>query len=273
MPAIDMPCEAWVTAKQVRGCAPCNAINVDEQAYSDAALVASAWLWRATGRQFSGQCTEHVRPVPRCGWNVYMPGYYRRAGTSSLYDWFDSRTGNFGPANWGRRGEDVSEVTLGFYPVHEVTQVKIDGMVLSPSAYRIDDARFLVRTDGDSWPSTNELWREDTEPNTWSVDLIHGDDPPADGVLAAEILACEIVKASTGSDECRLPRGLQTLSRQGVSLVMVDPTRMMEAGIFGIFEVDNFVRSTNPSGLKQRSTVINVDVPRAVRRTGTAPGS
>jgi hypothetical protein len=272
VPGIDAPCETWVTARRVRSCAPCEGKDVSDETYTNLALVASTWLWRMTGRRFSGQCQETVRPIPACNWATYTP-WNRGLGTTSVYDWFDSRRGVFGPSNWGKRGEGVYEVTLGYYPINQVQTVKIDGQVFDPSNYRVDDARYLVRTDGNPWPTINELWREDTAENTWSVTFLYGDDPPADGIFAAQILACELVKANTGDEACRLPRGVQTISRQGVAMVMVDPARFLDAGLFGIPEVDNFIRTTNPNRLQQRSTVINIDRPRAVRRTGTAPGS
>lgn len=64
-------------------------------------------------------------------------------------------------------------------PVVEVTEVKIDGEVISPDLYRVTPRNFLYRVSDDgnrpaSWPSSQALYLDDTEDGTFSVTYTHG---------------------------------------------------------------------------------------------------
>lgn len=270
--AVDAPCQPWCTVEDVFACAACSP-HKDAAAHEDQVVemiaVASAWLWRLSGRRFSGECEVTVRPVG----DGCTAGALVGPGGGEI--WFDSRTGAYGLVDWRngfrRRQEGVDEVTLGFFPVREIVDVTIDGMPFD--AWRLDDSRWLVRTDGQPWPSDQRLDLPDTEPGTWSVRLRYGDDPPPDGRLAARVLACELVTSVFAPDKTRLSPRVTNIARQGISAVVFDPLALVERGRFGIVEVDAFLASVNPHGLAQRAAVISPDVPRAVRRTGTGPGS
>jgi hypothetical protein len=274
MVAVDAPCEPWCTVDDVFACAACSP-HKDAAAtggqVSEMIAVASAWLWRLSGRRFSGECEATVRPV---GDGCHAGAAVVAGGGDQV--WFDSRTGQYGLIGWRDgfrrwRREGVDEITLGFFPVREIVDVKIDGAVFG--GWRLDDSRWLVRTDGQRWPSRQRLDLPDSEPGTWSVTLRYGDDPPADGRLAARVLACELVQAVFAPDKTRLTPRVTSIARQGISAVVFDPIQLVERGRFGIVEVDAFLASVNPHGLTQRAVVMSPDVPRAVRRTGTLPGS
>ena len=83
----------------------------------------------------------------------------------------------------------------------------------------------------------------------------------------------ELALAANQSGECRLPRNVQTVTRQGTSMLMMDPGALLAGGRWGIAEVDFFVESTNPAHLMQPATMTSPDIGRAVRRAGTLPGS
>src|SRR5690606_39649442 len=114
----------------------------------------------------------------------------------------------------------VSEALLPA-PVHSIVEVKVDGTPLVTGAYRVDNNRLLVRTDGGRWPRCNDLTRADSEPGTWSVTARVGEEPPEGAALAMGELACEIAQAADGQD-CRLPAGVQQLVRQGVTISYPD---------------------------------------------------
>ena len=90
---------------------------------------------------------------------------------------------------------------------------------------------------------------------------------PEGAELAMGQLACEIAKAAAGGD-CKLPAGLQQLVRQGVTISYPDVGELFRQGRTGLYLVDMFVATWNPSGLRQRSRVYSVDRP-TVRRAGT----
>ena len=94
-----------------------------------------------------------------------------------------------------------------------------------------------------------------------------GEEPPEGAALAMGELACEIARAAAGQD-CRLPAGVQQLVRQGVTISYPDVGELFEKGRTGLYLVDMFVATWNPSHLRSRSRVYRVDRP-TVRRAGT----
>jgi hypothetical protein len=243
--------------------------------------VASAWMWRASGQQFPGPCDTTVRPVPR--W-AHVPSLGLGMGPNPSPQYFDSRGGRYGwPLPFGR-GEYAFEIELGHWPARSVGQVVIDGAIFTQSAagqlqWRLDDARWLTRTDGQSWP----YWQDWTKPSapaaapdqtgTWEVTLTWGADPPPDGGYAATILAGELTLAASNGSSCRLPNRVQSMARQGTSMLLVDPQTLLASGKWGIQEIDMFVMSANPNKLMFPSMMLSPDLPRVVRRAGTMPGS
>lgn len=280
--AEDQPNVPWCTRAQVLGLPWFQDLgDVAGSQLDTLCMVASCWLWRATGRRFSGPATTTVRPVGQCS-----TGGLGRTLTWAPAETFDSRTGRYGYGWLGARGEGALEVLLGHTPVRSVTQVVIDGQVLpavdadtGQPAYRVDDGRWLVRCDGETWPAW-QTWERPSAPGaggdqtgTWEVTLIFGADPPPDGVYAAEVLTGELALAALASSSCRLPSRVQSVARQGTNMLLVDPQILLAGDRWGVSEVDMFVSSVNPAGLVQAATITSPDVPRAIRRAGTQPGS
>jgi hypothetical protein len=152
-----------------------------------------------------------------------------------------------------------SEVTLPA-PVHAITEVKVDGVVLSPTAYRLDEGRKLVRIDGSTWPYRNQLTLPDTGPGTWTVTAQYGESVPTSGAIAIGELACEYLKGLKGQD-CRLPRAVTQLARQGVTITMPDLASQFQSGLTGLYFVDLFIKTWNPKGLRSRARAYSVDRP------------
>lgn len=161
----------------------------------------------------------------------------------------------------------VEEVTLPG-GVYQVLQVLVDGVELSPSAYRLDDNRLVVRTDGGTWPLCNDLSKDDDQVGTWSITAQWGEPLPEIGKLAIGELACEFGKYLSGQD-CALPETVTSLSRQGVSLTFADPNTALEQGRVGLHFTDMFLSAFNPGGLRARSQVYSVDGPNP-RRAGSS---
>jgi hypothetical protein len=197
------------------------------------------------------------------GWaNTYTsPGYAYSVGRFGT--WFDLGCGSCG-------GECscsvVSEAILPF-PVSTVIRVTMDGTPMATGAYRVDDNRRLVRTDGGHWPRCNDLSKNDDQPGTWSVTASYGEDVPVSGRMAVGELACEILKAMDGED-CRLPAGLISLARQGVTISLPQPGDLWKDGKTGLFLCDAFISTVNPGNLTRRARVFSVDH-RPPRRAGT----
>jgi hypothetical protein len=239
-----------------------------------AVAAATSIVWTLSGRQF-GTCTTTLRPCRRTcyddgWWNRYgMPWSAGYAGSGWAYGggyyglWFDLSCGS---CSGGCSCSEVSEVVLPS-PVSSIVRVMMDGTPMATGAYRVDNNRFLVRTDGQRWPRCNNLSLNDTQPGTWSVTAAYGQDVPVAGQFAVGEMACEILKAMDGED-CRLPAGIQALTRQGVSISYPDIGSLFRKGRTGLYLVDAFITTVNPSGLASRSRVYSVD--RLIsRRAGT----
>jgi hypothetical protein len=257
------PCESW-PATWV-----CDVSCESPTVTAEAVALATEVVWALSGRQF-GLCEVTLRPCRRDCADVPWPagGYAEWAGTSWLSPslvgglWFNITCGR---CTSGCSCTSVSEIALPA-PVHSVVQVKIDGVVVSGGEYRLDDNRLLVLLGAD-WPSCNDLNLPDTEPGTWSVTARYGVDVPVGGSWAVGELACELVRARNGED-CRLPRNVTQLIRQGATLQFPSSQDLIRDGLTGLYLVDQFVATWNPGGLRRRSGVYSVDQPPH-RRTGS----
>lgn len=150
------------------------------------------------------------------------------------------------------------------WPVESIVSVTIDGAVLDPAAYRVDAKRLLVRTDGGTWPTTQDLNADPGEPNTFVIEFMRGTPVPAGGKIAAGVLAMEFMKAWCSDDTCQLPQRVQNVTRQGVTIGMLEGMEL-EDGRVGIWLVDSWVDSvTRP---RRPSQVYSVDLPRGSRAT------
>jgi len=154
----------------------------------------------------------------------------------------------------GRDGCSCTTLCEFVFPgeVAAVDEVQQDGLVLDPSAYRLDNHRRLVRTDAACWPLCQDMKAPLTADNTLGISYTPGVSPGVLGRRAAGLLACEYGKACTGGD-CALPANVTSVNRLGVSITL-DPA-MFPAGQVGIPEVDSYVRSLNPHGFMSPTVV------------------
>lgn len=229
--------------------------------------MATEILWAKTGRQF-GLCEYTIRPCRR------------ECADEGAYSWWDGfsywpRPAKIG-ATWynlicGSCSDTCSCTPLSeaILPntVHDVTEVKLDGVVLNPSEYRLDDGNKLVLING-TWPYCQDMNAADTEPNTWSVTANYGIDVPTLGKRAVGELACQFVKACSGDNSCALPKPVQSLARQGVEMTFLDPNEVFADGKLGLYWSDLFISTFNPNKLVSRSRVYSVGR-QNYRRVGT----
>ena len=259
------PCSTWPVTWT------CDVDTLNPAVTGLAVSMATETLWALTGQRF-GLCEVTLRPCRRdCYDGRFFDDYGPSWSGGPSYpqpaliggQWFNLTCGS---CNGDCSCSTVSEVLLPA-PVNRIVEVKVDGTPLVTGAYRVDNNRLLVRTDGGDWPRCNDLTLADTEPGTWSVTAVYGEDLPDGAELAMGQLACEIAKAADGAD-CKLPAGLQQLVRQGVTISYPDVGELFRQGRTGLYLVDMFVATWNPNRLRTRSRVYSVDRP-TVRRTGT----
>lgn len=134
-------------------------------------------------------------------------------------------------------------------PIDSVVQVLEDGVVLDEALYEIEGTNLLRRLDGKAWPQCD-----------LEVTYMMGTAVPAGGQLAAGRLAVELAKAACGDKECALPQRVQTVTRQGVTIAMLDAFDDIDKGHTGIWIIDSWIASvTKP---QPQSRVLSPDLPR-----------
>lgn len=290
------PCAAWITGDDIDSC--CTIPDGFDLALLDLfALEASQVLYQLSGCQFSGACEETVRPCAPggcAGWLALGAGIIPGWGSGGEtwgggisgggipfagWGWYDVGAGYGTNAICGCQALD--QIQLG-YPVVEVLEVKISGVVVDPTSYRVDEWRWLVRTADTStdpptsrfWPSCQDLQVGDDDPGAFAVTYTHGIAPPMAGELAAAQLACQFVQQCAGGD-CILPVGTTKVIRQGVQIErgILANWLVSEQGrrgwATGLVHVDAFLNAYNPNGLLRRPRVFTPDLPQMPRRTGT----
>lgn len=246
---------------------------------------AISYLWNWTRRQF-GTCPVTIRPC-RDQCNSLWTTYRGRGWPTTNLPWFEGSPGPLNPAliggQWynlpcggGCPQDDCScsyvpTVDLEVGPVASITEVRIDGVVLDPSKYRLDNYRYLVRTDGGDWPVCQDMTRDPlTQSDTFQVTYEIGVEVPAGGELAAGVLACQMAKAACNDKSCQLPQRIQQMTRQQVQVTVLDNySTMYQYGTTGIWIVDSWVSSIMASNRQTGMRVASPDV-RPVRRT-TSP--
>ena len=225
-----------------------------------ASRVARDVLWMLSGRVF-GLCTVTVRPCHLCpDRTAGRSGHLGVSGGLMQGDYRMLLGSSCGCAGAVCAGS--SEVALEG-PVHDITEVRVDGTVLDEAAYRVRNRRWLMRVDGQRWPQAQNMDAADDEAGAFTVTYRRGIEVPYLGQVAAGLLALEWLKGMTGRD-CGLPAGATSVSRQGVT-VEVDPRGLYEAGVVGIPEVDQWLLTVNPNRLSTPAQVYSVDLPAPSR--------
>lgn len=245
-------CTPWATEADL--CSPCaDYANVAILA-GDFLQAASDVLFELSGRQFNGGCEATIRPERRC---------------AHVERYISLPTGRRSRPSGGGCGCPSWRFDLPDYPVSAITEVKVDGVVLDPSTYRLDGNRQLIRLTGadgtnPGWPSAQRIDLATTEVDTWSITYTWGREAPPMGVKAAAVLACELALSCDPetTSQCRLPKNATSVSREGVSIVLSPSDFLDKDGKTGLYEVDLFLRAVNPGRIRQRASVWHVGMAR-----------
>lgn len=242
-----LACQPWATLADV--CAPCD--ELDAGILDQSLAMASDVLYDLTGRQWGGVCSDTVWPgTDECVGPRFLPRS-RRSG-----------------------------VRLPGYPVIGVDSVTIDGVLVDPTRYRVEDRRWLVYLPvaGEArqgWPRGQSSGVVDGLAGTWSVTYRFGTAPPVGGRRSAAIYGCQLALAcSPGSEsQCRLPQRVTSITRQGVSMAILDPLTLIEDGRTGLTEVDQWVRSVWLGRSRRSAALVVPGRRRSETRYETGPGN
>lgn len=243
-------------------CLPPEWESIDEELRDRSIALASATLYRLTGYRVGG-CPITVRPCKKAC-RGRTPSYWSLHGTAAWW-----------PQNWGGvwingcgcttdcSCTTLCEVSLPA-PVGTVSEVKVDGNVVDPTDYRVDQNRLVWTGDGEcAWPACQDMAATDG-PGTFRVTYLNSYPVDKMGAYAAGVLASEFAKACTGT-KCRLPATVTAVSRQGISYDVTAGT--FPNGTTGIREIDAYIGLWNPDALRQQTRVWSPDVhpPRVTR--------
>lgn len=155
--------------------------------------------------------------------------------------------------------------------VSRLVGVEVDGVALSPSAYRVENGNILVRTDGGTWPLASSAHAEPGSVGSIAVTYFDGAAPDNLADWAAGKLAAEYLKLLEGKG-CKLPSQVTAVTRQGVTFEMAQSV-FSPGQATGIAEVDAYVNRLNPHGLKIPSRVFSIDTMDEARQVTSARGS
>lgn len=244
------PCQTWDIS-----CSCCDTSTVSPSVTGAAAAAATEVLWALSGRRF-GECAVTLFPCRdnECsGWAGAEPwggGWYTPALIDGL--WYNLGCG--AGCGSGCDCNTVHKFTLPG-PVARIVQIVIDGDVVPTGSYVLTEGRHVYRIDGDEWPRCND------PPGSWSATVTYGHEVPSLGLMAAAELMCEMVKACTPGEVCRLPINITAQTRQGISQQFIDTRQLLEQGFVGLYLSDLFIQTFNPGHLTGRPRVYNPDRP------------
>jgi hypothetical protein len=278
-------CSPWATPSDVGG--DCCAGTVDPALMDDALAGASLILYNLTGKQWPGLCTDVIRPTAEHAPDLLRPGWVPYggysgpwAGGSGSYAYgYNFWAGMWGACTCNRTTvcglHAVSEIVLPGYPVAAITTVKIDGVTRAPAGYKIQDRQRLVYVPQASdtaagWPCCQSVELPSTAVGTWEVTYTWGAAPPAIGARFAATLACQLYKTIAPDDAsregCRLPQRITSITRQGVTLAVLDSFQVFKDGLTGLPEIDLWISSDRRARTGAHADVITPGMVASLRR-------
>jgi hypothetical protein len=244
-PVSDVLCSAWATPGDVPDRLKTE-LGITDSQLLDPLMRASEMLWALSGRRwYGGGCTEQAT----------LTSY--REGAEYHDSWGSCGCWDVAPGMPYEHADRPRSIRLPRSPA-AVVSVTEGGVVLAPSAYRLTRSGWLERVDGLLW---------DTCAGDTVVVYTFGEPPPRGGRDAAVVLGLELAKDFYDVGKCRLPKRTISVTRQGVSLQMVDPMDFLERGGVGITSVDLWLNAVNPGARTQRATVWSPDLPATHQRT------
>lgn len=257
-PASSVLCSPWATEDDVPEAVRAE-LGLTNVQWSRVMMIASEILWALSGRRWYGSgCLEeaYLRSTPpRTGTGTWP--YHRSWGNCGCWgraDWVNGYPVAPYVGQWSHSGGAYA-VKLPRDVVTEIVSVTVDGN--SFTSYNLTRSGWLERLDGQAW---------DTCSGSTVVTYRHGEPPPLGGVQACLTLAIELARDFYGIGKCKLPKRVSTVTRQGVTVDIVDSLDILKEGGTGLTSVDLWLRSVNPEARPQRAGVISLDVPRLMPR-------
>jgi hypothetical protein len=247
----------WTTPSDLGG-------TYGSSVYADEACqMASNILWSMSGRKYNGTATVTERYITAINAFRYQgasaKNFFPHVLGGSVYnvpseDWNDSGYQSDGTSS-------LSRIRLRGKPVQEVHLVRsmYNGQLVNDDTYYVAEHSTIVAYKGTPWP-----------PGNLEVTYTYGAPIPVAGQMAAKLFAIELIKLWEG-DDCALPDRVTSISRQGVSYTILDNQDFLENMRTGIYAIDLFLKTANPSKALAPSKIFSPDIPRP-RRAAPARG-
>lgn len=233
----------------------CEISDIDDQVWEDSLSAAGDVLWMLSGRRY-GVCSVVLRPCRRgCAMNVPEWRWW------SVSAWTLNPTSTFWFPLPCRCSDspcacDPVDTIILPGPVREVTSITIDGVPFTDYVRR---GRKIRRIDGELWPVCQDQTAASGDDGAFLVSYDRGVPLRDGGRRALGEMACELAKACTPGQTCKLPQRVQTIARQGVSMTVMDPQDFLEKGRTGLYWVDLWLIAANKKGLQSNSRVYRAD--------------
>lgn len=235
----------------------------DSEFADDACQMASNILWAMSGRKYHGITTVTERYITSIDAFRYQGisanNSQPQLVNGSVYnmpsdDWNDSAYQTDGTSS-------LSRIRLRGKPIQEVHLLRslYDGQIINADYYYVAEHSEIRAYTGTPWP-----------PGNVEVTYTYGIKVPTSGRMAAKLFAIELIKFWEG-DDCALPDRVTSISRQGVSYTILDNQDFLENMRIGIYAVDLFIKTANPSKALLPSKVFSPDIPRARRAAPSRP--
>lgn len=225
----------------------------------EACRVATYLLWAMSGRKFTGEtivterytCTlrnNRMGPSTRTNSPVLFGGDVYNIPSGDYDEYSELTADGMSPD---------SRIRLRGRPVTKIHSIRNrTGSVIDPANYYLVDHSTIHIKAGTPWTPCN------TE-----VTYSYGTPVPVAGRMAARKLALEFARLWSGDEMCELPQRVTSVSRQGVSYTILDNQEFIDELRTGLYEIDLFLKTTNPDNARRKSKVFSPDQPRARRYT------
>ncbi|TXH11855.1 MAG: hypothetical protein E6R04_00020 [Spirochaetes bacterium] len=219
----------------------------------EACKTASYILWAFSGRKYHGIRTVTERYECPCSTPLVSRTYLSTpsiVGGAMINTPTGSTSDSCGCS--GTIAGRHARLRLRGTPVRSVQKVSRNGVEIPSDNYKIVNGSIL------------QLVGSVQDVCGLEVTYSYGVVVPMAGRLAARKLAGEMSKGWSGQD-CALPDRVTSVSRQGFSFTVLDKQDFLEEGRTGIYEVDLFLRASNPDKARKKSKVFSPDLPKAYR--------
>jgi hypothetical protein len=246
---VSSVCSLWATTDDLPTDVTTAIAALDDAEVQALLYVASDTLYALSGRRWrGGGCTRTVTITTDCGGP--------EQGVVRL------QTGAPAARAW------TSRLQLpGDWPVTAITTLQDwDLTTIDPDRYRLVNGRELEALDPVSGRPVGWSWPEVT------IAYEYGAAPPVGGKNAAVVFASQLLLGRVGAAGCRLPERVKEITRQGVSIAILDPFDFLDHGRTGLVEVDSWLATVNPAKARARPMVWSPDTDRTQVRSHPTGG-